>query len=87
MLEVTLYFVCAAEKPPLPLVVAIMPETRNPLRTFHFRNAPCVALVVAVFEDRKLAMDCASLVGEALGLPVYRMDDADETPLENPMLN
>lgn len=90
MLEVTLYFACAAEKLPLPLMVAVVPFTRKPIRTFDFEDIPHVALAVAAFKENYKAMACANAIAEALALPVFDYSKPDKLtpePLNNPYIN
>jgi hypothetical protein len=87
MLEVTLYFACVEEKPPLPLMVAVVPSTRRPIRAFVFKGIPHVALMVAAFEEKETALACANLVAEALALPAFdysKPDKLSPEPLNNP---
>jgi len=90
MVEVTLYFACADEKPPLPLMVAVVPFTRNPIRTFAFKGIPHVALTVAAFEENYMALACASVIADALALPVFNYSKPNTLtpePLNNPYTN
>jgi hypothetical protein len=87
MLEVTLYFRCDEKKPPLPLMVAIVPWTKDPIRMFDFEGIPHVALSIVVFEEKHMALACATLIANALVLPVYDYSEPDTLvpkPLNNP---